>query len=83
MRSPRCTTSMSPPGEADLATAALRLAGLEPGDTFLDVCAGTGGLSLPAARLGAKVLATDWAPKMIERFNSARARRRPPTLKAA
>jgi 2-polyprenyl-3-methyl-5-hydroxy-6-metoxy-1,4-benzoquinol methylase len=26
-------------------------------------------LSLPAARLGAKVLATDWAPKKIEHFN--------------
>ncbi|WP_332666366.1 class I SAM-dependent methyltransferase [Aeromicrobium sp.] len=61
------------PGEADLATAALRLAGLQAGDTFLDVAAGTGGLSLPAARLGAEVLATDWSPKMIERFE-ARAR---------
>jgi SAM-dependent methyltransferase len=27
-------------------------------------------LSLPAARLGAKVLATDWAPKMIQHFNA-------------
>ena len=58
------------PGESDLALTGLRLAGLKPGDTFLDVCAGTGGLSLPAARLGAKVLATDWAPKMIERFEA-------------
>ena len=58
------------PGESDLATAGLRLAGLKAGDTFLDVAAGTGGLSLPAARLGAKVLATDWAPKMVERFNA-------------
>ena len=57
------------PGESDLATAGLRLAGLRAGHTFLDVAAGTGGLSLPAARLGAKVLATDWAPKMIEHFN--------------
>ena len=57
------------PGESDLATAGLRLAGLRPGQTFLDVAAGPGGLSLPAARLGAKVLATDWAAKMIERFN--------------
>ena len=56
------------PGEVDLATAGLRLAGLRVGDTFLDVAAGTGGLSLPAARLGAKVLATDWSPKMIEHF---------------
>ena len=58
------------PGEAELATAGLRLAGLQPGDTFLDVAAGTGGLSLPAARLGAKVLATDWSPKMIEHFTA-------------
>jgi ubiquinone/menaquinone biosynthesis C-methylase UbiE len=56
------------PGEVELATAGLRLAGLRAGDTFLDVAAGTGGLSLPAARLGAKVLATDWASKMIEHF---------------
>ena len=46
------------------------MAGLKAGDTFLDVAAGTGGLSLPAARLGAKVLATDWSPKMIEHFNA-------------
>jgi len=58
------------PGESELATAGLRLAGLTAGDTLLDVAAGTGGLSLPAARLGAKVLATDWSPKMIEHFNA-------------
>jgi ubiquinone/menaquinone biosynthesis C-methylase UbiE len=58
------------PGESELATAALRLAGLRPGDTFLDVAAGTGGLSLPAARLGAKVLATDWSAQMIDRFTA-------------
>ena len=61
------------PGESDVATAGLRLVGLRAGDTFLDVAAGPGGLSLPAARLGARVLATDWSPKMIEYFN-ARAR---------
>lgn len=58
------------PQEADLANEALRLAGLEPGERFLDVAAGTGGLSLPAARLGARVLATDWSPAMIERFEA-------------
>ena len=58
------------PGESELATAGLRLAGLRPGDAFLDVAAGTGGLSLPAARLGAKVLAIDWSPRMIEHFNA-------------
>jgi ubiquinone/menaquinone biosynthesis C-methylase UbiE len=57
-------------GEADLAHAGLRLAELQPGDKFLDVCAGTGGLGLPAARHGAKVLATDWSPRMIEQFTA-------------
>jgi ubiquinone/menaquinone biosynthesis C-methylase UbiE len=56
------------PAEAELAGAALELARLRSGDRFLDVAAGPGGLSLPAARLGAKVVATDWSPKMIERF---------------
>src|SRR6185503_20688184 len=56
------------PQEVDLASEALRLVELEPGERFLDVAAGTGGLSLPAARLGADVLATDWSPAMIERF---------------
>lgn len=55
-------------GEAELAGVALRLAALRSGQTFLDVCGGTGGLSLPAARLGAKVLAIDWSPRMIARF---------------
>jgi ubiquinone/menaquinone biosynthesis C-methylase UbiE len=58
------------PQEVDLANEALRLVDLEPGERFLDVAAGTGGLSLPAARLGAEVLATDWSPAMIERFEA-------------
>jgi ubiquinone/menaquinone biosynthesis C-methylase UbiE len=58
------------PQEVDLANEALRLVGLQPGERFLDVAAGTGGLSLPAARLGAQVLATDWSPAMIERFEA-------------
>ena len=58
------------PGEAPFANAGLRLAGLTSGQRFLDVAAGPGGLSLPAARLGAKVLATDWSPAMIERFEA-------------
>lgn len=58
------------PQEADLANEALRLVGLEPGERFLDVAAGPGGLSLPAARLGAEVLATDWSPAMVERFEA-------------
>jgi ubiquinone/menaquinone biosynthesis C-methylase UbiE len=58
------------PQEVDLAIEALHLVGLQPGERFLDVAAGTGGLSLPAARLGAQVLATDWSPAMIERFEA-------------
>lgn len=61
------------PQEEALASEALALVGLKVGERFLDVAAGTGGLSLPAARLGAEVLATDWSPAMIERFE-ARAR---------
>ena len=56
--------------EVDLANEALRLVGLEPGERFLDVAAGPGGLSLPAARMGARVLATDWSAAMIERFEA-------------
>jgi 2-polyprenyl-3-methyl-5-hydroxy-6-metoxy-1,4-benzoquinol methylase len=40
---------------------------------FLDVAAGSGALSIPAARLGAQVLATDQSPVMLELL-SARAR---------
>jgi SAM-dependent methyltransferase len=66
------------PGEAPSANVGLRLAGLKSGERFLDVAAGPGGLSLPAARLGAKVLATDWSPAMIERFEArVRAERLP------
>lgn len=61
------------PTEVWLANEALTRAGLQPGDRFLDVAAGPGGLSLPAARLGARVVATDWSPAMIERLE-ARAR---------
>jgi ubiquinone/menaquinone biosynthesis C-methylase UbiE len=56
-----------------LAEDALRRVGLRPGMRFLDVAAGSGALSIPAARLGAQVVATDIAPAMVERLN-ARAR---------
>jgi ubiquinone/menaquinone biosynthesis C-methylase UbiE len=60
--------------EVWLAGEALRRAQLSPGERFLDVAAGCGGLSLPAARLGAKVVATDWSPAMIQLLE-ARARK--------
>jgi ubiquinone/menaquinone biosynthesis C-methylase UbiE len=56
-----------------LGNEGLRRAELRPGMRFLDVAAGSGALSIPAARLGARVLATDQSPVMIERL-SARAR---------
>ena len=44
----------------------LRRAGLRAGMKFLDVAAGSGALSIPAARLGAQVLATDQSAAMLE-----------------
>jgi ubiquinone/menaquinone biosynthesis C-methylase UbiE len=56
------------PTQMWLGNEGLRRAGLQPGMRFLDVAAGSGALSLPAARLGARVLATDLAPAMLERL---------------
>lgn len=51
-----------------LAEDVLGRVGLGRGMRFLDVAAGSGALSIPAARLGARVLATDIAPTMIARL---------------
>lgn len=51
----------------------LRRVGVSPGMRFLDVASGSGALSIPAARLGAEVLAADISPAMVERLK-ARAR---------
>lgn len=56
-----------------LAEDGLDRAGLRQGMRFLDVGAGSGALSIPAARLSAQVLATDISPALIERLD-ARAR---------
>ncbi|MEX2542705.1 MAG: methyltransferase domain-containing protein [Trueperaceae bacterium] len=61
------------PNNMPLAEEVFRLAGLRPNMRFLDVAAGSGALSIPAARLGAQVVAVDFAPTMIERLQ-ARAR---------
>jgi SAM-dependent methyltransferase len=58
-----------------LANEGLRRADLRPGMRFLDVAGGSGALSIPAARLGAQVLAADMSPVMLERLK-ARARKR-------
>ncbi|HEY6368002.1 MAG TPA: class I SAM-dependent methyltransferase, partial [Candidatus Binatia bacterium] len=43
--------------------------GLRSGMRFLDVAAGSGSLSIPAARLGAQVLATDLSSVMLDLLN--------------
>ena len=49
-----------------LGNEGLRRAELCAGMRFLDVAAGSGALSIPAARLGAQVLATDQSPVMLD-----------------
>jgi len=76
------------PFTALFAQAALAHVQLSPGSRVLDVAAGTGALSLLAARTGAQVLATDFSPGMVARIASRnlpaysidRADRRGPTL---
>ncbi len=58
------------PTQMWLASEGLRRADLRPGMRFLDVAAGSGALSIPAARLGAQVLATDMSPVMLEHLNA-------------
>lgn len=62
------------PSHVWLANEGLRRAELRAGMRFLDVAAGSGALSIPAARLGAQVLATDQSHAMLERLG-ARARK--------
>lgn len=57
------------PTHLSLANAALDHLDLRPGTRFLDVAAGSGALSLAAARRGAQVLGIDISPGMIERLN--------------
>ncbi|MFQ5903228.1 MAG: methyltransferase domain-containing protein [Candidatus Binatia bacterium] len=52
------------------AEEAARLAGLKPGERVLDVAAGSGALTLAAAKVGAHVVATDFSPQMIERLRA-------------
>ena len=53
-----------------IANEGLRAVGLRPGERFLDVAAGSGALTLPAARLGAHVTSVDASSVMIERLNA-------------
>jgi ubiquinone/menaquinone biosynthesis C-methylase UbiE len=58
------------PTQMWLANEGLRRAKVRPGMRFLDVAAGSGALSIPAARLGAQVLATDLSQAMLEHLNA-------------
>jgi ubiquinone/menaquinone biosynthesis C-methylase UbiE len=53
-----------------VAEDALRRIPLDTETRFLDVAAGGGALGIPAARLGAQVLAIDFSPVMVERLNA-------------
>lgn len=53
-----------------LGDQGLERVGLEPGMHFLDVAAGSGALSVPAARRGADVLATDASARMLEKLQA-------------
>ena len=64
-----------------LANEGLHRVGLKPGMRFLDVAAGGGALSSPAARLGARVLSVDLSPVMVEQL-TARARKEGLSLEA-
>ena len=54
------------PTQMRIASEGLQRAGLRSGMKFLDVAAGSGALSIPAARLGAQVVAIDQSPVMLE-----------------
>ena len=62
------------PTQMWLGGEGLRRVGVRSGMRFLDVAAGSGALSIPAARLGAQVLAIDQSPVMLELL-AARARK--------
>jgi ubiquinone/menaquinone biosynthesis C-methylase UbiE len=62
------------PTQMWVAGEGLRRAGVAADTRFLDVAAGSGALSIPAARRGARVLSVDVSPAMLELLR-ARARR--------
>ena len=52
---------------ASLGPALVAAAGVGPGDRVLDVAAGSGNAAVPAARLGADVVASDLTPELLDR----------------
>ena len=58
---------------ADLGPVLVQASGLRPGDRVLDVAAGSGNVAIPAALAGARVVASDLTPELLEtgRANAA------------
>ena len=56
------------PTHMRMANEGLRRARVATGMSLVDVAAGSGALSIPAARLGARVMAVDLSPVMLERL---------------
>jgi ubiquinone/menaquinone biosynthesis C-methylase UbiE len=50
----------------DVGPVVVRAAGVQAGDQVLDVAAGTGNASIPAAKAGAIVIASDLTPELFE-----------------
>lgn len=60
---------------APLGPALVRATGIGPGVRVLDVAAGSGNISLPAAATGAAVVSTDLTPQLLERSQARAAAR--------
>lgn len=69
------------PVTSQYAREAVDMLGVSPGDRVLDVAAGSGAATFAAIQAGADVVATDFAPKMVELLH-ARARESGMTLEA-
>jgi ubiquinone/menaquinone biosynthesis C-methylase UbiE len=52
---------------APLAPILVSATGIAPGQRVLDVAAGSGNISLPAARAGGVVVSTDLTPELLHR----------------
>jgi len=50
----------------ELGPILVEAAGIKPGDLVLDIAAGTGNAAIPAAQTGARVIASDLTPELIE-----------------
>lgn len=70
------------PLTTSFAESTLQRLDLRPGMRFLDVAAGSGALSIPAARLGAEVVATDISPAMVELLEARARIENLPTIEA-